>query len=119
MRIVAISGSLRTGSSNTALLRAAASQMPDGSEMLLFEGLGELPAFNPDVDVEGTPDAVNRFRTVIGEADGVAISSPEYARGVVGALKNALDWLVGSGELYEKPVALLHVSARGEVAQNA
>jgi putative hydrolase of the HAD superfamily len=119
MRIVAISGSLRTGSSNTALLRAAASQMPDGSEMLLFEGLAELPAFNPDFDVEGTPDAVTRFRLLIREADAVAISSPEYARGVVGSLKNALDWLVGSGELYEKPVALLHVSARGEVAQNA
>ncbi len=119
MRLVAISGSLRTSSSNTALLQRVAEAMPEGSEMVLFGGLAELPAFNPDFDVDGTPDVVTRFRRLIAEADAVAISSPEYARGVVGSLKNALDWLVGSGELYEKPVAVLHVSARGEVAQNA
>jgi len=76
MKIVAISGSLRTGSSNTALLQAVASSMPDRSEMELFSGLAELPAFNPDFDVEGTPDAVARLRRLIRDADGVAISSP-------------------------------------------
>jgi len=119
MKIVAISGSLRSGSSNTALLQAVADAMPAGSTMTLFEGLVEIPAFNPDFDVEGTPEVVTRWRKLIGEADAVAISSPEYARGVVGSLKNALDWLVGSGELYQKPLAIVHVSARGEVAQAA
>jgi putative hydrolase of the HAD superfamily len=119
MKIVAISGSLRTGSSNKALLKAVGDAMPPDSAMTLFEGLAEIPAFNPDFDVDGTPDVVTRWRRLIAEADAVAISSPEYAHGVVGSLKNALDWLVGSGELYEKPVALLHVSARGETAQSA
>ncbi|HEX2590144.1 MAG TPA: HAD-IA family hydrolase [Rhizomicrobium sp.] len=119
MKIVAISGSLRTGSSNTSLLQAVAGAMPDGATMTLFEGLAELPAFNPDFDVDGTPEVVTRWRALIRDADAVAISSPEYARGVVGSLKNALDWLVGSGELYLKPIALLHVSTRGEVAQTA
>jgi NAD(P)H-dependent FMN reductase len=119
MRITAISGSLRTGSSNTALLQAVAAAMPHGSTMALFDGLAALPAFNPDFDIEGTPDTVMAFRMLIADADAVAISSPEYAHGVVGSLKNALDWLVGSGELYEKPVAILHVSARGEIAQAA
>jgi putative hydrolase of the HAD superfamily len=119
MKIIAISGSLRTGSSNTALLQAVAAAMPVDSSMSVFAGLAELPAFNPDFDVEGTPDIATRFRKLIAGADAVAFSSPEYAHGVVGSLKNALDWLVGSGELYEKPVALLHVSARGEIAQGA
>ncbi|HEY1706693.1 MAG TPA: NADPH-dependent FMN reductase [Rhizomicrobium sp.] len=119
MHIVAISGSLRTGSSNTALLQAVAAAMPEGSTMTLFDGLAAIPAFNPDFDIEGTPDGVTAFRKLIADADAVAISSPEYAHGVVGSLKNALDWLVGSGELYEKPVAVLHVSARGEIAQAA
>jgi NAD(P)H-dependent FMN reductase len=119
MKIVAISGSLRTGSSNTALLEAVAAAMPDGSTMTLFNGLAAIPAFNPDFDIEGTPAVVTAFRKLIAEADAVAISSPEYAHGVVGSLKNALDWLVGSGELYEKPVAVLHVSPRGEIAQAA
>jgi putative hydrolase of the HAD superfamily len=119
MKIVAISGSLRTGSSNTALLGAVAGAMPPGTQMNLFAGLAEIPAFNPDFDVDGTPEVVTRLRRLIAGADAVAISSPEYAHGVVGSLKNALDWLVGSGELYEKPVAVLHVSARGEIAQAA
>lgn len=119
MKLIAISGSLRSGSSNTTLLRAVADAMPADSTMTLFEGLAEIPAFNPDFDVEGMPGVVTRWRALIGGADAVAISSPEYAHGVVGSLKNALDWLVGSGELYEKPLALLHVSARGEIARAA
>jgi putative hydrolase of the HAD superfamily len=119
MHIVAISGSLRKGSSNTALLEAIAAAMPDGHTMALFDGLADLPAFNPDFDTDGTPEVVTQFRAQIRSADAVAISSPEYAHGVVGSLKNALDWLVGNGELYQKPLAFVHVSTRGQISQAA
>jgi chromate reductase len=116
MRILAISGSLRAASSNTALLQSVANAIQAKAEMYLFDGLGTLPAFNPDLD-DSAPASVVSFRAMIAGADCVAISTPEYAHGVPGVLKNALDWLVGSGELDRKPVALLHVSDRGEYAQ--
>lgn len=115
IRIVAISGSLRTGSSNLALLRAAAAVAPEGTEIIFYEGMGTLPHFNPDLDGEGAvpPPTVKTWRTLLGEADGVVISSPEYAHGLPGSLKNALDWIVSSGELTDKPVVLLNASASG------
>ena len=116
MQILAISGSLRAGSSNTALLETIARAICAPTEMQLFEGLGSLPAFNPDLD-ETAPASVTSFRAMVAAADAIAISSPEYAHGVPGVLKNALDWLVGSGELYRKPVGLLHLSDRGEYAR--
>ena len=115
-RILAISGSLRRSSSNTALLGAAVRLAPRGVKMTLYDGLAELPHFNPDL--EGSePSAVLDFRAQIAASDGVLISSPEYAHGVPGALKNALDWIVGSGELVDKPVALLNASPRATHAQ--
>jgi len=116
MHILAISGSLRAVSSNTVLLQSLARAIPAPSQMQLFDGLADLPPFNPDFD-ESAPDSVVSFRAMIAAAHGVAISSPEYAHGVPGVLKNALDWLVGSGELYRKPVVLLNASARGEYAR--
>ncbi len=113
VRILAISGSLRAASSNTALLRAAVSLAPEGVEVVLYEGLVSLPHFNPDLDDldAGTaPPAVMDFRSQLDASDGVLISSPEYAHGVPGALKNAIDWVVSSGQIYEKPVALLNAS---------
>ena len=113
VRVLAVSGSLRTASSNTALLRAAARLAPEGVEVILYEGLASLPHFNPDLDDldAGTaPPAVMDFRSRLDASDGVLISSPEYAHGVPGALKNAIDWVVSSGEIYEKPVALLNAS---------
>jgi chromate reductase, NAD(P)H dehydrogenase (quinone) len=112
MEIVAISGSLRNGSSNTAVLRAAARLAPEGLQIRLFDGIGSLPFFNPDLDGDEVPAAVAAFRAVIGGADGILISSPEYARGVAGVIKNALDWLVGSFEFPNKPVALINTSPR-------
>jgi NAD(P)H-dependent FMN reductase len=109
MRILAISGSLRRISSNTTLLRAVDVLAPPGVEVTLYDGLADLPAFNPDL--EGTePSSVLAFRAQLKGADGVFISSPEYAHGVPGSLKNALDWIVGSGELVDKPVAILNAS---------
>jgi NAD(P)H-dependent FMN reductase len=112
MKILAISGSLRAGSSNTAVLRAAAWLAPAGIEIALYDGIGNLPFFNPDLDGERLPGSVAAFRALIGEADGLLISSPEYARGVAGVMKNALDWLVGSFEFPDKPVALINTSPR-------
>jgi NAD(P)H-dependent FMN reductase len=111
MQIVAISGSLRATSSNAAVLRAAALLAPPGVEVLLYAGLGELPHFNPDN--EDTPGpAVEAWRALLRAADGLLVSSPEYAHGVPGALKNALDWVVGSGELEHKPLGLINASPR-------
>lgn len=122
MKIVAISGSLRAQSSNAALLRAAARVAPDGTRVVMYEGLGGLPHFNPDLDAEGLepPPSVRELRELLIAADAVLISSPEYAHGVPGAFKNMLDWLVSTGELAGKPVALWNASpAGGEHAQNA
>jgi NAD(P)H-dependent FMN reductase len=122
MNIVAISGSLRAGSSNAALLRAAARVAPDGVSVDIYEGLGQLPHFDPDADGEddAPPPAVLDLRRLLIGADAVLISSPEYAHGVPGVLKNMLDWLVSTGELVGKPVALLNASpAGGLYAQNS
>jgi chromate reductase len=112
MKILAISGSLRAGSSNTAVLRAAARLAPAGVNIALYDGIAGLPFFNPDLDGDLLPDSVAAFRAAVGEADGLLISSPEYARGVAGVLKNALDWLVAGFEFPDKPVALINTSPR-------
>jgi len=90
---------------------------PEGIEVSLFGGLGELPHFNPDLDGEAVAHAVKDWRCRLVAADGVVFSVPEYAHGVPGVLKNALDWIVGSNELVGKPVTLFNASARGTYAQ--
>ena len=112
MRIIAISGSLRATSLNTAVLHAAARLAPAGVTIEIFEGIGNLPFFNSDLDGDRLPQEVAEFRTATGAADGLLISSPEYARGVAGVMKNARDWLVGSFEFPNKPVALINTSPR-------
>ena len=112
IRILAISGSLRATSSNGTLLRAARALAPAGVEVVVYDGLGDLPHFNPDVDDAGAPPLVLDFRDRLRGADAVLISSPEYAHGVPGVLKDALDWLVGSGELVGKLAALVDAAPR-------
>jgi len=112
MKILAISGSLRAASHNTAVLLAAKRLAPAGVVVELFDGIGKLPFFNSDLETEHLPEEVAAFRTAIGAANGLLISSPEYARGVSGLMKNALDWLVGSQEFPGKPVALINTSPR-------
>jgi NAD(P)H-dependent FMN reductase len=119
VRLLAISGSLRAKSSNGSLLLAARALAPEGVEVVLYGGLGDLPLFNPDLDEEPGPPSVVDLRERIRAADGVIVSSPEYAHGVPGAMKNALDWLVGSGELVEKPVALWNASPTSTYAHAA
>ena len=110
VRLLAISGSLRAASSNTTLLHAAMRLAPANVAIEFCDALGELPYFNPDLDGETPPRAVSEFRAQLKAADGILICSPEYAHGVPGVLKNALDWIVSSGELMDKPVALLNAS---------
>jgi chromate reductase len=117
-RILAISGSLRRRSSNTELLRAAALLAPPGVVVTLYEGLERLPHFNPDL-LDDEPASVAAWRAQIDAADALLISSPEYARGVAGALKDALDWLVSGSEFVDKPVALLNASPRASHAHTA
>jgi NAD(P)H-dependent FMN reductase len=116
IQILAISGSLRTKSSNSTLLRAVAQLAPGNISISIYTGLGDLPHFNPDL--EGSePPSVIEFRRELQVCNGVLISTPEYAHGVPGVLKNALDWVVGTGELVDKPVALLNASPRSTYAQ--
>ncbi|MGO9358474.1 MAG: NADPH-dependent FMN reductase [Xanthobacteraceae bacterium] len=115
-RILAISGSLRDASSNTAALLAAAQLAPATCEVVLFEGLAALPPFNPDLEMNALPGVVADFRRQVGACSALLISSPEYARGIAGTMKNALDWLVGSQEFPGKPVAVINTSQRSHHA---
>jgi chromate reductase len=118
MRVLAISGSLRAASINSALLRAAARLAPPEIEVILCSVIGELPLFNPDLEVQVPPD-VARFRAEVALADALLIASPEYAHGVTGAIKNALDWLVSFEPFVNKPVAVLNASSRAQHADLA
>jgi NAD(P)H-dependent FMN reductase len=110
MRVLALPGSVRAGSSNVALLRALAALAPDGVQLELYEDLATLPMFAPDTADTALPAAVAALSARVAAADAVIICTPEYAFGMPGVLKNALDWLVSSGDLYEKPVAALSAS---------
>ena len=116
VRILAISGSLRSASLNSALLRAVVSLAPADVRIDLYTELGSLPLFNPDLEITDLP-AVAHFHARVLGADGVIIASPEYAHGVTGVMKNALDWMVGTEAFIDKPVALLNASPRATIAQ--
>jgi len=118
VNVLAISGSLRKASLNTAVLRATARLAPPGIEVALYRGLGDLPLFNPDIEVPA-PVPVAALREQIVASDALIIASPEYAHGVTGAIKNALDWMVGNESFVHKPVALFNASPRATRAQAA
>jgi NAD(P)H-dependent FMN reductase len=115
VQIVAISGSLQRSSSNSALLRAIRATSGD-VDVAVWAELGDLPHFRPD---DGGDEHVASLRRAVAQADAVLISTPEYAGGMPGALKNALDWLVGSGELYGKPVVIMSAAPSAERGENA
>jgi NAD(P)H-dependent FMN reductase len=117
LRLLGLSGSLRRGSSNTAMLQAMATLAPDNIAITLHD-IGTLPLFNPDIEFDEI-DPVLLYRAALTESDGVLISTPEYAHGIPGVMKNALDWVVGSGELVDKPIALINPSPRSTYAQAA
>lgn len=110
-QILAISGSLRAASLNSAVLRAAASLSPDNAQIRLYRGLAQLPHFNPDLEGH-EPESVLDLRKQLQDSDGVLIACPEYAHGLPGSFKNALDWVVASGEFVNKPVALINLFER-------
>src|SRR5437660_3290681 len=113
LRILGISGSLRRGSHNTTLLRAAAELLPPGVELGVYDGLRDLPPYDADRDVDPADPAVEQLRTAIAAADGVLIATPEYNGSVPGLLKNALDWAsrpFPDNALRGKPVAVIGAS---------
>jgi chromate reductase len=113
MRILGISGSLRRDSYNTRLLRAAASALPPGAELVLFDGLLDVPPYCEDVDVDPAPPAVDRLRDEIAGADALLIATPEYNASIPGVLKNAIDWAsrpFPRNSLRDKPVAVIGAS---------
>jgi chromate reductase, NAD(P)H dehydrogenase (quinone) len=118
LRLLAISGSLRRASTNTAALEALARLAPEGVRVLIYRDLAGLPPFNPDDDeYVPKPGPVERLRELVGASDAIVIAAPEYAHGLPGALKNALDWLVASETFAGKPTALINTSPRAFHAQ--
>jgi chromate reductase, NAD(P)H dehydrogenase (quinone) len=115
-RILALSGSIRRDSTNTALLRAAREAAPRDVKLALYEGMGTLPIFSPD-HTDPLPAGPAALREALRGCDGLLISAQEYAHGVPGGLKNLLDWVVGWGELAETPVALWQASVYGDHAK--
>jgi len=118
IRILAISGSLRKESYNTALINAVAKLAPNGIDVTVFGEMDLIPLFNPDIDNENI-SAVKNLKTELEQSHGLLISSPEYAHGISGVLKNALDWLVSGDEFPYIPVALTNTSPRATHAQTA
>ena len=116
--ILALSGSLREGSTNTALLEAACLLAPPEVDFALWNEQASLDQFTPDLEAS-PPVLVQQFRSLIGRADGLIIACPEYARGVPGAFKNALDWLVGGETFVCKKFALWNASPRAFEAQRS
>ena len=114
MKLLAIPGSARSASTNTALLQVLAEVSPKGVDITVFHNLQTLPVFSPDLEGANTPPEVIGFIDAIDQADGVIISSPEYVRAIPGGLKNAIDWLVSGEAIIDKPVALIHGSHRGD-----
>jgi chromate reductase, NAD(P)H dehydrogenase (quinone) len=113
MKILAVSGSLRSGSYNTRLLEAARELLPAGVELELFDGLKAVPPYDEEDDVQPAPPAVARFRDAIAGADALLFATPEYNSSVPGQLKNALDWAsrpIATNVLRNKPVAVVGAS---------
>lgn len=110
MKILSIVGSENRASVSAALLRVALAAVHDPIEMVPAPPLTSLPHFAAGLEGEDVPDVVRRFRALVSSADGVLIATPEYAHSLPGLLKNGLDWLVESGDLVNKPVAIMSAS---------
>ena len=112
MKILGIAGSFRAGSHNMQLLRLAAEELPEGVELVVFDGLAEIPAFDQDLE-DLAPDAVDALKATIAEADGILVATPEYNGSIPGALKNAFDWVsrpIAESPIRAKPVAVIGAS---------
>ena len=114
MEFLAISGSSRRISTNTAMLRAVSEIMQPEHAIRVFDRIGDLPVFSPDLEAHPLPRPVQDFIAMIKRSDGLIISGPEYVRAIPGGLKNAIDWLVSRDEIISKPIVLMHASHRGD-----
>ncbi|WP_431320476.1 NADPH-dependent FMN reductase [Rhizobium sp. YTU87027] len=114
--LYALCGSQRKASTNRRLLEALRDNAPVGVSIEICELIGDLPIFNPDREGENTPAIVKEFAAKIRACDGIIVACPEYAHGLPGGLKNALDWLVSRDEVPFKPVMIAHASHRGDFA---
>lgn len=114
MHVLLVSGSVRDGSTNTAVLRTVQALAPAGIEAVLYDGILGLPHFNPDDDAEGAqvPEPVARMREAVHSADALLICTPEYAGAMPAVLKNLLEWTIGDASTYRKPVAWINASSR-------
>ena len=119
MHFLALSGSLRAGSYNTTALRALQKLASESVTITLYESIGALPHFNYDIEMSALPEIVAQLRRQVVAADGLVIACPEYAHGIPGSFKNALDWLVGMPDFPGKPVMLVNTSPRASHAQAA
>jgi NAD(P)H-dependent FMN reductase len=114
MKILAVSGSARATSTNTAMLKAVAEIAGPDHQITVFSGLAAFPVFSPDAETRILPQAILSFIDLIRKNDALVISSPEYVRAIPGGMKNAIDWLVSRDEIIGKPIALMHASHRGD-----
>src|SRR6201996_3624451 len=117
--ILTMPGSLRNGSSNHNILKFLGTLVPDNINYTIYDNLATIPPFDPGLDNDTPPQPVAELRQLITHADALIICTPEYAFGVPGQLKNALDWLVSSCTLVDKPVVLITASSSGEYAHPA
>ena len=113
-KILAIIGSTRANSSNLKLVQHVAALTTESLDVIIFEGLSELPHFNPDLDTEQPPIAIVKFRQLIADSDGIIICTPEYVFSMPGSLKNAIEWCVSTTLFSKKPTGLITASASGE-----
>lgn len=118
MTLLALSGSLRAGSYNTAALEALARLAPAHVTIVVYKGLGDLPLFNPDRETQVLP-ALAALQDLLQAADGLIIASPEYAHGISGVMKNTLEWLVSGAAFINVPIMLINTSPRASHAQAA
>jgi chromate reductase len=118
-KVLAISGSLRTGSTNHNILKYLGGLIPAGVDYTIYDELALIPPFDPGNDDDYPPESVFELREILKQTDGVIICTPEYAFGVPGQLKNMLDWMVSSASFSDKPVALITASLGGETAHAA
>jgi NAD(P)H-dependent FMN reductase len=119
-RVLALVGSLRAASVNRQLAETAAHVAPEGTDVVIYEGLGEVPFYNEDLDNESVPASVTALRTAANEADALLLVTPEYNGTIPAVLKNAIDWIsrpYGAGAVKSKPVAVVSASPSGNAAQ--
>ena len=119
MDVLLISGSTRSASTNTALVRTASVCAPAGVNTVHYPDIADLPHFNPDDDHEPLPSAVAELRAAVSAADGVLFCTPEYAGTLPGSFKNLLDWLVGGTEINGKPVGWVRGYVQADIVESA